>query len=390
MVGQMGEWEMVRLGDVCDILDHMRVPVTASDRTKGIYPYYGANGVQDYVDDYIFDDELVLLAEDGGHFGSRENPIAYRVSGKCWINNHAHVLKPKNNLNVDYLCYSIMFYDVMPLISGTTRAKLNQAAVRKMTIPLPPLPVQRKIAETLDLATALIEKRKAQIAKLDLLVKSQFVTMFGDPVTNPMGWDAREIQEICATIVDCPHSTPKYTKTDTGYMCIRTTIVKPNLILWSDIEFIEKSEFLERTKRKKPSRGDVIYTREGAILGIAAVIDVDCDVALGQRSMLLSPNAELCNPQYLSHTMNMDSFSQKARTSTTGSASPHINVGDVKKFIVPIPPLALQTQFAAFVEHVEKQKVKLKQGLELMALEYKALMQRCFWGSMFAEEEKTK
>ena len=91
------------LEDVCDILDSQRIPVTAKDRKKGIYPYYGANGIQDYVDDYIFDDELVLLAEDGGNFGSKDRPIAYRVSGKCWVNNHAHVLKAKECIDVDYL-----------------------------------------------------------------------------------------------------------------------------------------------------------------------------------------------------------------------------------------------------------------------------------------------
>ncbi|SHI79817.1 Type I restriction modification DNA specificity domain-containing protein, partial [Anaerovibrio lipolyticus DSM 3074] len=104
--------DKILLGECCEILDSLRVPITASERTEGPYPYYGANGVQDYVSDYIFDDELVLLAEDGGNFGSKERPIAYRVSGKCWVNNHAHVLKPKPGLNVDYLCYSLMFYDV--------------------------------------------------------------------------------------------------------------------------------------------------------------------------------------------------------------------------------------------------------------------------------------
>ena len=92
-----------KLEDVCEILDSRRVPITAKDRKAGDYPYYGANGLQDYVADYIFDDELVLLAEDGGNFGSKERPIAYRVSGKCWVNNHAHVLKAKPNMHVDYL-----------------------------------------------------------------------------------------------------------------------------------------------------------------------------------------------------------------------------------------------------------------------------------------------
>ena len=115
--------------------DSMRVPITASDREEGDYPYYGANGIQDHVADYIFDDELVLLAEDGGNFGSKEKPIAYRVSGKCWINNHAHVLKPKIGLDVDYLCYSLMFYNVDGMVNGATRQKLTQAAMRKMQIP---------------------------------------------------------------------------------------------------------------------------------------------------------------------------------------------------------------------------------------------------------------
>ena len=171
------KWKTVRLGDVCEIFDNMRVPITASERKSGKYPYYGANGIQDYVADYIFDDELVLLAEDGGNFGSKDKPIAYRVSGKCWVNNHAHVLKPKDNLNVDYLCHSIMFYDVMPFISGTTRAKLNQAAMKKMTIFLPSLEVQQQIADALNKVTTLISQRKQQLEQLDLLVKSRFIGM---------------------------------------------------------------------------------------------------------------------------------------------------------------------------------------------------------------------
>ena len=122
--------QKVTLGDVCEILDNQRVPITASERKSGPYPYYGANGLQDYVDGYIFDDDLVLLAEDGGNFGSKDKPIAYRVSGKCWVNNHAHVLKPKDNIDVNYLCYSLMFYNVDGLVNGATRQKLTQKDMR--------------------------------------------------------------------------------------------------------------------------------------------------------------------------------------------------------------------------------------------------------------------
>ena len=157
---------MVRLGDVCEILDNMRIPIKACDRKAGQYPYYGANGLQDYIDNYIFDDELVLLAEDGGNFGSKDKPIAYRVSGKCWVNNHAHVLKPKQNLDVDYLCYSLMYYDVSGLVNGATRQKLTQADMKKIEILLPEIEEQKKIVKILDKLNEIINKRQQQLKNL--------------------------------------------------------------------------------------------------------------------------------------------------------------------------------------------------------------------------------
>lgn len=117
-----------KLEEVCEILDSRRVPITARDRKAGIYPYYGANGLQDYVAEYIFDDELVLLAEDGGNFGSKERPIAYRVSGKCWVNNHAHVLKAKPLVNVDYA-------QVTELNTDLIAVKLRMQSVEKFKKP---------------------------------------------------------------------------------------------------------------------------------------------------------------------------------------------------------------------------------------------------------------
>ena len=368
----------VKLEEVCEILDSKRIPITAKDRTKGPYPYYGANGIQDYVSDYIFDDELVLLAEDGGNFGSKERPIAYRVSGKCWVNNHAHVLKAKENIDVDYLCYSIMFYDVSNLVNGATRQKLTQADMRKMVIPLPPLPEQRRIAAVLDKVSELIALRKKQLALLDEMVKARFVEMFGDPVRNEKGWDTIPLEKLCLSIVDCPHSTPNYTNINTGYMCIRTSIVKKNSIQWDKIEYISKDEYHDRIKRKKPTTGDIIYTREGAILGIAAIIDKEYNVALGQRSMLLSPNLLLCHPQFICNAMNFDSFFNRVTQGVSGSASPHINVADIKAFSIILPPLQPQTQFADFVQQVEKSKATIQQGLEKLELLKSALMQEYF------------
>ena len=181
--------DSMKLEDCCEILDSQRVPITGSDRTSGDYPYYGANGIQDYVDDFIFDDELVLLAEDGGNFGSKTRPIAYRVSGKCWVNNHAHVLKPKAGLDVDYLCYSLMFYDVGGMVNGATRQKLTQAAMRQMIIPKRSLDEQIEIVNIIKKVQGVIASRKEELEQLDLLIKARFVEMFYEKGYPVLKWN---------------------------------------------------------------------------------------------------------------------------------------------------------------------------------------------------------
>ena len=129
--------EKYRLDECCEILDSQRIPITGADRVAGEYPYYGANGIQDYVADYIFDDELVLLAEDGGNFGSKSKPIAYRVSGKCWVNNHAHVLKFDTYELRRYVEIYLNSIDLSRYISGGAQPKLNQENLNKIVIPVP-------------------------------------------------------------------------------------------------------------------------------------------------------------------------------------------------------------------------------------------------------------
>ena len=203
------------LEDCCEILDSMRIPITASERKSGSYPYYGANGIQDYVADYIFDDELVLLAEDGGNFGSKTKPIAYRVSGKCWVNNHAHVLKPKKDFNVDYLCYSLMFYNTDGLVNGATRQKLTQATMRQMLIPQRAYQEQCDIVAQMNKVNLIIKTRQNQLQKLDELVKARFVEMFGNPVANEKGWHIELLKDVCNGIGDGLHGTPEYDEVGT-------------------------------------------------------------------------------------------------------------------------------------------------------------------------------
>jgi type I restriction enzyme S subunit len=156
------EWEVVKLGEVVDIYDNLRVPLSAKQRAnmQGKYPYCGANGIVDYINDYIFDGEYVLLAEDGGYWGAFETS-AYIMSGKFWVNNHAHVLKGKSGILVNhFLMYTLNFMDLTGYVGGTTRGKLTQNEMKKILIPLPPLEEQKRIAGVLRLVDRVAEETR--------------------------------------------------------------------------------------------------------------------------------------------------------------------------------------------------------------------------------------
>lgn len=365
---------MAKLGEVCEVLDSKRVPITAANRVSGQYPYYGANGVQDYVADYIFDDELVLLAEDGGNFGSKEKPIAYRVSGKCWVNNHAHVLKPKAVIDVDYLCYSLMFYDVSGLVNGATRQKLTQSDMRKMEIPLRTMVEQKKIVCRLNKLTELISLRKQQLAKLDELVKARFVEMFGDPSNNPMGWKKQNFEDIALLITDGEHMTPQ--RTNKGIYLLSARNILNHTIQLDDVDYIDEEEYGRIARRIVPQQGDVLVSCSGSI-GRCCVVPSELKFQMVRSVALIRFNNTI-NPIFAEWLIATDELQKQIYTSATQSSQANLFQGKIRKLCGYVPPLSLQNQFSAFVERVDQQKQTVQQSLEKLELMKKALMQEYF------------
>lgn len=386
----MDKWEMVRLGDVANInMGQSPASETYNDMGKGLPFFQGKTDFQSmYPTIRMFCSAPQKTANKNDILMSVRAPVgAVNIATQnCCIGRGLAAISETENVSYyRYLFYYLRYKenDIANMGVGSTFKAISRKDISMFSIPLPPLKDQRKIADVLDKASALIELRKTQLEKLDLLIKSQFIEMFGDPVTNPKGWEISNINSICNVIVDCPHSTPYYLQEDTGYMCIRTSVLKNNRIDWNRVEYISSEQFVERTKRYVPKENDIVYSREGAILGIAAVIDRNVNIALGQRMMLFSINVQKCHCYYLWFVLNQNAVTRQVQDKIGGSASPHINVKDIKTFEIPVPPIKLQNEFAAFVECVENQKKILQQSLEKLELNYKSLMQKCFRGDLF-------
>jgi len=174
------KWEIVKIGDLIEVLDNQRIPVSQNERRNGKYPYYGATGIVDYIDKYIFDETLVLIGEDGAKWGKNENS-SFSVSGKFWVNNHAHVLRPNKSKLLDkYLIEILNKLDLSEYITGMNVPKLNQGNLKEIKIPLPPKEIQEKIVSEIEF----LEKEESKTVEKINDYKKDIEALFSNSVSN--------------------------------------------------------------------------------------------------------------------------------------------------------------------------------------------------------------
>jgi type I restriction enzyme S subunit len=379
----LGSVRIRPLGELVTFLDNRRRPVKEADRKPGPYPYLGANGQQGTIDGYIFDEPLVLLAEDGGHFDDPQRGIAYRVAGKVWVNNHAHVLRPGPDMDWAYLARALENLDVRPYVSGTTRGKLTKGQAEKIKIPVPAIAEQRRIAAILDEADALRAKRRAALAQLDEMARAIFVEMFGDPATNPKGWPVRPLGELVH--VRGGKRLPKgdtYSPTPTPYRYIRVSDLGNGQIDASNLVFL-RPDTQRQIARYTVDAGDIIISIAGSIGEIACVPPSLAGANLTENAAkLVAQHRGDYRPEFLADYLRTP-FAQ----GQIGARVGQVTIGKlalfrIEQLAVLLPPVADQ---ASYVERMKAtDRIRAEAQLSNAALDalFASLQHRAFRGEL--------
>jgi type I restriction enzyme S subunit len=336
------KWEKVKLGEIVNNLDSRRKPLNDSERAEitqlGLYPYIGANNIMGYVDQFLFDEEILCVAEDGGSWGAGQR-CAVIYKGKTWVNNHAHVLSAKTMLDLRYLMHYLNYSDLTKFISGSTRGKLTKGSLEKIEIPLPPLHIQQQIADTLDKADLLRKKDQELLQKYDQLAQAIFYDMFGDPVRNEKGWEVKKLGDITKiTSGGTPNRKISEYFENGEIPWVKTGDLKVQHLYTSE-EFIT-SRALEESSAKVFPINTVLVALYGATIGACSVLKIEA--ATNQACGAILPNKVLAADfLYWFFRIIKPDLIQKG----VGGAQPNISGEILKQLSVIVPPFSLQVNF---------------------------------------------
>ena len=332
--------------EVVTLFDKQRVPLSSMDRAKrqGKYRYYGAQGIIDYIDDYIFDGEYLLLAEDGENLKSNKQNLAQLVDGKFWVNNHAHILRTKRICRLRYFYYWINSKNMTEYVTGSAQPKLSQSSLKKMVIPLPSLEVQDKI---LGVIIPIDEKIKenARINKnLEqqglALYKSSFINYAPYGGIQPDGWNIVSLEDVCIKITDGSHYSPK-DEPGAPYPMYSVKDMETYGFNSSSCKHISATEF-ERMKKSDcvPSVNDILVAKDGSYLKEIFICSEQKDEAVLSSIAIFRPNPNVILPDVLLFLLKQPSVrADVADNYVSGSALPRIVLKDFKKYQFTLPSI---------------------------------------------------
>lgn len=356
--GFTDEWNEVKLGDISTFLDNKRIPLKEDNRKqiKGEYPYYGASGIIDYVNDYIFDEELILMGEDGANIVTRSSKLIFLAKGKYWVNNHAHVIKADNNINQYFLSESLERINYEKYNTGTAQPKLNREVCQKIKVKIPQFNEQNKIANFLlviDEKLRLLEQKYQYYQNFKKYLMQQIFTqkLRFDKTSE---WETFALNDIGKTYNGLSGlSKDNFEKGNSKYITYKS--IFDNNILKSD--FTENVD-LNNKSQNEVKKGDLFFTgssetpEEVGMVSVLSSTVEDCYLNSFCFGFRLNNNYDV-NPLFLAYYLRSPIMRNKIMILAQGSTRFNLSKKEILKLKVEIPSISEQQQIIDLFQNVD-------------------------------------
>lgn len=331
--------------------------------------------------DFIVEKGDILIALSGATTGKYG---FYNYDYPSLLNQRVGLLKSGTSKELYeryfYHYLNVLKADILRNAGGAAQPNISTNAIGKFQIPLPPLPVQQKIAAILDAADAYRQKTKALIEKYDQLAQSLFLDMFGDPVKNGKGWEKRILKDICTKITDGEHGTVE--RLDSGKMYLMARNVSHDGLTFDEVSYISQEDHDKIFKRCNAEKDDLLIVCVGATIGRCCLVPEIEDFSLARSVALIKPKKQELNSIFMLYQFKQEKFQNQILSKRNASAQAGLYTGQIQQLELICPKLELQNQFAERIQLIEAQKQQAQSSLQKAEDLFNSLLQSAFSGGL--------
>jgi type I restriction enzyme S subunit len=394
-------WQQKKLGEVCDVLDNLRKPINSTERQQRIagknqsvlFPYYGATGQVGWIDDFLTDGEFILIGEDGAPFLDSYKDKAYKIKGKTWVNNHAHILKGKKQFLInDFALFYLNSINYREFVNGTTRLKLTKSSLVEIPFVVPPLPEQQAIVEKIELLSDLDNgKEQLQTAQQQLKVYRQSLLKWafeGKLIKHKGEWKKIKLGEVANAIDPQPsHRTPPIVPNGIPYVSIKDFDSELDKIDLTNARKVSPDVLTEHLNRYTLQSGDFVIGKIGTI-GKPVRVVLPQNYSLSANIVLIQPRK--INPTYLYYFFQSNQIEKAFKAGTNATTQAAFGIQKVRELQIDLPNEKEQQLIVEELESkltiCEKIEETIGQSLRQAETLRKSILKKAFEGKLIKTE----
>lgn len=399
-------WQRKKLGEVCEVLDNLRKPINSTERQQRIagkskselFPYFGATGQVGWIDSFLTDGDFILIGEDGAPFLDIYKDKAYKIKGKSWVNNHAHILKGKEQFLLDdFALYYLNSINYREFVNGTTRLKLTKSSLVEIPFIIPPLPEQQAIVAKIEELLSELENGKQQLLtaqqQLKVYRQSLLKWAFEGKLTKNIGeWQKIKLGEVANAIDPQPsHRTPPIVPNGIPYASIKDFDSELDKIDLANARKVSPEVLTEHLNRYTLQSGDFVIGKIGTI-GKPVRVVLPQNYSLSANIVLIQPRK--INPTYLYYFFQSNQIEKAFKAGTNATTQAAFGIQKVRELQIDLPNEKEQQLIVSELESkltvCDKIEETISQSLQQAETLRQSILKKAFEGKLISENQRYK